>query len=282
MKIGKYSVYIIESGYFGLDGGAMFGIIPKPLWEKTNPPDTENRIKLATRNLLLVSDTKRILVDTGMGNKWNEKNKKIYIVDQELNSLEKSLSLLELAKQDITDVILTHLHFDHAGGCTVYNANHKLEPAFPNATYYVQKQNYRWAVNPSERDQGSFIKENFVPLKDEGVLSEIEGEKKFDDEIDLINVNGHTFGQQLLKMSDSSNTLFYCCDLFPTVSHLSIPYIMGYDIQPLITVEEKKTFLRTALDEDWKLFFAHDPEIAYASLTSTNKGIRIRDKYNSL
>jgi len=280
MKIGKYTVHIIDSGYFGLDGGAMFGVVPKPLWEKTNPADEQNRIKLAARNLLLVSDSKKILFDTGMGNKWSEKNKKIYAVDHVSSSLERSLSGLNLTRGDITDVIITHLHFDHSGGCTVYN-NSKLEPAFPNATYYIQKQQYQWAVNPSEKDQGSFFKDDFVPLKEEGVLLQIEGEKKFDDEIDLIVVHGHTFGQQLLKISDLSNTLFYCCDLFPTVSHIPIPYMMGYDIQPLITVEEKKKLLKTALDEDWKLFFAHDPEIAYATLKSTDKGIRVKDRFNS-
>ena len=153
----------------------MFGIIPKPLWEKTNPPDEMNRIKLATRNLLLVSDSKKILVDTGMGDKWNDKNKEIYAVEQESFSLNSSLAKLNLKPEDITDVILTHLHFDHTGGSTDNN-NDKPEPAFPNATYYVQKENYKWAVNPSERDRGSYIKDNFVPLKEAGVLMQIEGE----------------------------------------------------------------------------------------------------------
>ncbi len=280
MKIGKYSVHIIESGYFGLDGGAMFGIVPKPLWEKTNPPDKENRIKLATRNLLLISDSKKILVDTGMGDKWNDKNKEIYAIDQESVSLEQSLSKINLKPADITDVILTHLHFDHTGGSTILN-NDKLEPAFPNATYYVQKENYQWAVNPSERDKGSYIKDNFVPLKEAGVLMEIEGEKKFDDEIDFIIVNGHTFGQQLLKLSDSSNTFLYCCDLFPTTSHIPLPYVMSYDLQPLVTVEEKKKILRMAVDENWKLFFEHDPETAFATITATERGIKIKEKFKS-
>jgi glyoxylase-like metal-dependent hydrolase (beta-lactamase superfamily II) len=281
MKIGKYTVHIIESGYFGLDGGAMFGIVPKPLWERTNPPDELNRIKLATRNLLLVSDSKKILVDTGMGSKWSQKNKEIYGIDQESSSLNKSLSELNLKPQDITDVILTHLHFDHTGGSTVL-VNGKLEPAFPNAAYYVQKQNYQWAVNPSERDKGSYIKDNFMPLKEAGVIMQIEGEKRFDDEIDLIVVNGHTFGQQLIKLSDSSNTLLYCCDLFPTTAHIPLPYVMGYDLQPLITVEEKKKILKAALDEDWKLVFEHDPETVCATVTSNDRGISLKDKFKSL
>lgn len=280
MKIGKYSVHIIESGYFGLDGGAMFGIVPKPLWEKTNPPDNMNRIKLATRNLLLISDSKKILVDTGMGDKWSDKNKEIYAIDQESSTLFSSLLKLNLTPEDITDIILTHLHFDHTGGSTVLN-NGRLEPAFPNATYYVQKQNYQWAVNPSERDKGSYINVNFVPLKESGLLMQIEGEKQFDDEIDFIIVNGHTFGQQLLKLTDSANTFLYCCDLFPTTAHIPLPYVMGYDLQPLVTVEEKKRLLKTALDEEWKLFFEHDPETVYATLTSNEKGIRIKQKFNA-
>ena len=280
MRIGKYDVHIIESGYFGLDGGAMFGIVPKPLWEKMNPPDSMNRIKLATRNLLLISDSKKILVDTGMGDKWNDKNREIYAVDQETSSLDQSLLKLNLKPEDITDVILTHLHFDHTGGSTVLN-NGRLEPAFPNATYYVQKENYRWAVNPSERDKGSYIKDNFVPLKEAGVLMQIEGEKQFDEEIDFIIVNGHTFGQQLLKISDSANTFLYCCDLFPTTSHIPLPYVMGYDLQPLVTVSEKKKILKSAMDEEWKLFFEHDPETAFATLASTDKGVRIKAKYKA-
>ena len=280
MKIGKYSVHIIDSGYVGLDGGAMFGIVPKPLWEITNPTDSANRIKLATRNLLLVSDSKKILIDTGMGKKWNEKNQEIYAIDQQTSSMEKSLSNLNIKPGEISDVILTHLHFDHTGGSTVIKDG-KLEPAFPNATYYVQKQNYNWAINPSERDKGSYIKDNFVPLKEAGVLMQIEGEKQFDDEIDFIIVNGHTFGQQMIKLSDSSNTFLYCCDLIPTTSHIPIPYVMGYDLQPLVTVEEKKKILKTAVEENWKLFFEHDPETAYATLAATEKGIRIKEKFKS-
>lgn len=280
MKIGKYNIHIIDSGYFGLDGGAMFGIIPKPLWNKTNPADDMNRIKLAARNLLLVSDSKKILVDTGMGNKWDGKSREIYAVDQQSSSLEQSLLKLNLKPEDITDVILTHLHFDHTGGSTVLN-NGKLEPAFSNATYYVQKENYLWALNPSERDRGSYIKDNFVPLKEAGILMLIEGEKQFDDEIDFIIVNGHTFGQQLLKISDSSNTFLYCCDLFPTTSHIPLPYVMGYDLQPLVTVDEKRKMLRKALEEEWKLFFEHDPGTAFATVQATEKGVRIKEKFKA-
>jgi glyoxylase-like metal-dependent hydrolase (beta-lactamase superfamily II) len=280
MKIGKYSLHIINSGYFGLDGGAMFGIIPKPLWQKTNPPDDINRIKLATRNLLLTNGNRKILIDTGMGDKWDEKLKKIYAVDQK-ESLKDSLSKLNLKPSDITDVILTHLHFDHTGGSTEIE-NGKLVPVFPNAKYYVQKKNYDWAMNPSERDRGSYLKDSFQPLMEEGILDLIYGEAKFDDEIGFVILNGHTFAQQLITLSDSSNTIFYCADLFPTTSHIPLPYVMGYDLQPLVTIEEKKKVLTKAVEENWKLFFEHDPETAVATVIKDEKGFRANEKMKDL
>ena len=281
MKIGKYELYIIESGSFALDGGAMFGIIPKPLWVKTNPSDEANRITLATRNLLLISNSKKILVDTGMGNDWDSKSREIYQINQNENSIDKSLKQLNLTKDDISDVILTHLHFDHTGGSLI-SENGKYVPAFPNAKYYVQKQNYNWGMNPSDRDRGSYIKDKFHPLMEFGILNLLDGNDYFDDEIEFIIVNGHTFGQQLLKISDSSETLIYCADLFPTASHIRIPYVMGYDIQPLETVKEKKMILPEAVKENWKIFFEHDPFFPVATVKSTEKGFSIDKKYESL
>ena len=277
MKIGKYSLHIINSGFFALDGGAMFGIIPKPLWQKNNPPDEVNRIKLATRNLLLVNGSRKILIDTGMGNKWDDKAKNIYAIDQK-NSLEQSLNELNLKTDDITDVLLTHLHFDHTGGSTKIE-NEKLVPACPTAKYYVQKKNYEWAIKPSERDKGSYLKDSFQPLFDEGVLNFFDGEEKFDDDIDFVIINGHTFAQQLIKISDSSNTILYCGDLFPTASHIPLPYVMAYDLQPLVTVEEKKKILTQAIDENWKIFFEHDPETAFATILKDEKGFRAKEKF---
>ena len=282
MKIGKYTLHIINSGYFALDGGAMFGIIPKPLWQKTNPPDESNRIKLATRNLLLSNGTRKILIDTGMGNKWDEKSKNIYAIDQQ-DTIEKSLNDLNIKPEDITDVILTHLHFDHTGGSTKIEnvGGGKLVPAFPNAKYYVQKKNYEWAVNPSDRDKGSYLKDNFQPLMEEGVLKFIDGEEKFDDEIEFVIINGHTFAQQLIKISDSANTILYCGDLFPTISHIPIPYVMAYDLQPLVTVEEKKKILTKSIDENWKIFFEHDPETAFATIIKDEKGFKAKEKFKT-
>ena len=281
MKIGKYEINIIESGTFALDGGAMFGIIPKALWERTNPPDNSNRITLATRNLLLISNSKKILVDNGMGSDWDEKSKEIYKIEQRENSIDKSLKKLNLSKDEITDVILTHLHFDHTGG-SLKKENEKLIPAFPNAKYHVRKQNYDWAMNPSDRDKGSYIKEKFHPLLEHGVLNLLNGSENFDDEIEFIIVNGHTFGQQLLKIFDSSTTVLYCGDLFPTTSHIRIPYVMGYDIQPLETVKEKKMLLPKIVEENWKLFFEHDPFYPLGTIKKTQKGFLVDEKYERL
>lgn len=275
MKIGKYKVKIINSGFIGLDGGAMFGIIPKELWKKTNPADEQNRVTLATRNLLLESDSKKILIDTGMGSKWDEKSKEIYRIQPNLD-LEPELKLLGITPEDITDVILTHLHFDHAGGSTKQE-NGRIVPSFTNAKYYVQKKNFEWAMNPSDRDRGSYIKENFEPLAEEGVLYFTNDNDFFDDEIQFKVINGHTLGQQMIKISDGSSTLLYCCDLIPFVSHIRIPYIMAYDLQPLLTVNEKRDYLKTALAENWFLFFGHDPQIAVATVKHSDKGI-VQDK----
>jgi glyoxylase-like metal-dependent hydrolase (beta-lactamase superfamily II) len=272
MRIGKYDIISVNSGFFKLDGGAMFGIIPKPLWSKTNPADDLNRISLATRNLLLVSKSKRILVDTGMGNKYDEKSRNIYDIDQGEYTLEKSLMSAGYSADDITDVILTHLHFDHTGGSTAKDGD-KLYPTFRNAKYHVSEKNFNWASNPGDRDRGSYLRENFIPLADEGVLCFLK-DKYFDDEIEFLEVNGHTFGQNLVKISDTSGSLFYCADLFPFTTHIPLPYIMGYDLQPLVTLEEKKRILPQAVDEEWILFFEHDPVTAAAKVKLTDKGYK--------
>lgn len=280
MKIGKYKLGVVVSNYFSLDGGAMFGIIPKPLWSKTNPADEQNRVRLAARHLILQSESKNIIVDTGMGNKWDDKSRIIYNIDSTLK-LEHELELYGIDTASVTDVILTHLHFDHTGGSTKIE-NGKLIPTFPNAKYFVQKKNYEWAINPSDRDKGSYLKNNFEPLMNEGLLHFIDGEEQFDDEISFVVINGHTYYQQLIKISDCENTVLCVCDLLPFASHIPLPYIMGYDLQPLVTLNEKKKILQLAVEEDWKLFFYHDPEIVYATLMQTDKGIRLKEKFYSL
>jgi len=281
MKIGKYELHSIESGTLMLDGGAMYGVVPKPLWERNSPADEKNRIKLTTRHLLLLSDEKKILIDTGAGKNWNEKFEKIYSVNNNVHDMFPALEKLGVNKEEITDVILTHLHFDHIGGAVLFE-NDKIIPAFPNAQYHVQKKQFEWGLNPSERDKASYFKDRFVPLAEEGILSLIDGENNFDDDIELLSMEGHTFAQQLVKISDSSNTLLYCADLIPLSSHINPPFIMGYDLQPLVTLEEKKKILPKAVDENWTLFFEHDPDIAAATITATEKGFAIKERFKEI
>lgn len=260
MQIGKLKLSVVEHGFFALDGGAMFGIIPRNLWQRTNPPDSQNRITLATRGLLIEFDNKKVLVDTGMGQKWDEKSAHIYDIRQETHSTASSLAALGVKPEDITDVFLTHLHFDHTGGSTV-TRDGKTEPAFPNAKYHVRKQNFEWGMNPSDRDRGSYIKENFEPLAAEGLLNFTDNDSHFlTPELKIVTLNGHTFGQQVLEISDGNRTIFYCADLIPTAGHLNLAYIMGYDLQPLVTLAEKKELLPRALDDNFYLFLEHDPE----------------------
>lgn len=280
LKVGKYTVEEIRTGTFALDGGAMFGIIPKPLWDKTNPADDKNRIKLGARCLLLQSDSKKILIETGIGTGWDDKFKKIYDVDQSENDLYQSLGKKGIVPSDITDVILTHLHFDHVGGAIVIESD-KSVPAFPNAKYHVQKEHYEYALNSSDKDKGSFITNRFVPLAEEGVLN-FTNVDQFDDEISFIKVYGHTIAQQLIKLSDGNETYFYVADLVPFYSQIPIVYLMGYDIQPLKTIEEKKIYLSMAVDEDWKLIFGHDPNIAMATVQKTDKGFTHKELFKGL
>ena len=281
MKIGKYELISIESGTLMLDGGAMYGVVPKPLWERNSPADEKNRIKLTTRHLLLLSDDKKILIDTGAGKNWNEKFEKIYSVNNNVHDMFPALEKLGVKKEEITDVILTHLHFDHAGGAVLFE-NDKIIPAFPNAKYHIQKRQFEWGLNPSDRDKASYFKDRFVPLTEEGILNLIDGETNFDDDIELLVMEGHTFAQQLVKISDSSNTLLYCADLMPLSSHINPPFIMGYDLQPLVTLEEKKKILPKAVDENWTLFFEHDPDIAAATITATEKGFAIKESFKEI
>ncbi len=276
MKIGKYKIYSLKSGIFRLDGGAMFGVVPKVIWNKLNPADELNRINLSTRSLLLVSDKKKIIVDTGIGNKFDEKFKNIYAIEN--LSLEDLLNSKGIEPDSITDVIITHLHFDHTGGSTKI-INDKIVPTFRNAKYFVQRKQFEWALNPSEKDRASFIKDDFLPLQEFNQLVLKDGNFKFDDEIEIITTNGHTPYQQHLKISDGENILFYCGDLIPTTAHIPIPYVMSYDLFPVTTIEEKKKILLQAFEEKWLLFFEHDPEISAVNLKESKKGFEVDQKF---
>lgn len=277
MKIGDYEVYSIETGTFGLDGGAMFSIVPKTIWNKKNPADEKNRIDLSLRSLLIIGNKRCILVDTGIGEKFSEKYREIYKIDHTKHDIYTSLKKHGLVVEDITDVIITHLHFDHAGGSTSL-INGALRPTFPKSNYYIQKKHLHLAHKPSVKDAGSFRQEDFMPLEESGKLEVIDGEGEIFPNISLLISNGHTSGLQHVKVSDSNNTLIYCADLIPTTSHIQLPYVMSYDLYPLTTIEEKKTFLDNAVENDWILFFEHDPLTEAVKIKRTEKGFEIKEK----
>lgn len=258
MKIGPYEIFSIETSRFALDGGAMFGIIPKSLWGKRISSDDRNRIPLTTRSLLLVGNGRNIIVDTGNGDKWNPKKRSIFKIDTNTVNIHGSLGKIGLAPEDVTDVVCTHLHFDHAGGNTRIDENGETVPTFPNATYWIQKNNWELANAPSVKDKGSYLPENWTVLAENEMVELIDGEEEFIQGIEVFVANGHTAGQQLPKVSNGSQTVFFCADLFPTVHHLSLPWVMAYDNYPLQTIKEKKAVLSTALEEEWILFFEHD------------------------
>jgi len=271
MRIGSYELHAIETGRFALDGGAMFGVVPRPLWEKTNPPDERNRITLAARALLLIGDGRRILVDTGNGDKFDEKFGSMYRMESGRSILAASLARYQLTPADITDVILTHLHFDHAGGATSREGEH-IVPTFPNAAYYVQRQHWEAALHPTERDRASFIPHDFMPLHEAGVLRLVEGETEILPGIRARIVNGHTSALQCPLISDGRTTLLYCADLIPLSSHMHLPWIMAYDLRPLVTLEEKRTILDVAAREHWIMFFEHDPAVKAGVVELAEKG----------
>ncbi|MDI6779576.1 MAG: MBL fold metallo-hydrolase [Bacteroidota bacterium] len=271
MKIGNYQLLPIETSRFALDGGAMFGVVPQVIWRKTNPPDEFNRISMVTRSLLIQGEGKNILVDTGNSNKIAKRFQDIYKIDFTSVNLISSLQKHNISPSNITDVILTHLHFDHAGGST-YNDNGIIKPTFPNAKYYVQKDHLKLALNPTERDRASFLHEDFVPLQEHGVMELVEGEFEIFPGIHLILVHGHTNSQQLVKVSDDKNTMLFGGDLIPMSAHVPLPFIMGYDLRPLVTLEEKKKILGPAYEEKWAIFFEHDPNTIAGTVTSNEKG----------
>ena len=271
MKIGSYELHAIETGRFALDGGAMFGVVPRPLWEKTSPPDERNRIAMAARALLAMGDGRRILVDTGNGDKFDQKFASIYKMESSGEIIDASLARHHLRPSDITDVILTHFHFDHAGGATRREGD-RVVPAFPNARYYVQKQHWDAALHPTERDRASFLPDDFMPLLEAGVLNLIDGEKEILPGIRVRIVNGHTAALQCPLISDGTTSLLYCADLIPLASHLHLPWIMAYDLRPLITLEEKRKTLEQAVEEEWILFFEHDPVLKAGYVERGDKG----------
>ena len=272
IAVGPYKVSSIETGYFWLDGGAMFGTVPRVLWEKFNPPDEKNRIKLAMRALLVEGKGRRILVDCGLGDKGGEKFKEMFNVDLETHNVERSLAKRGLTPTDITDVILTHLHFDHAGGATSKMPDGTYLPTFPKATYFLQRRNLDVARAPNPRERASYLKENFEALVAEGRLELLDGPKEIFPHIELWISMGHTESQQLVLISDGKTRLFYAGDLIPTATHVPTPWIMGYDLHPLTMLEEKEKALSLREDGDLILFYEHDPNVAATRVHREKKG----------
>ena len=275
-------LYPIEAGNFKLDGGAMFGVVPKTLWERTNPSDYKNRIEMASRCLLVEEGKRLILIDTGMGNKQGDSFFRHYGLWGDY-SLVSSLALAGFHPDDITDVFFTHLHFDHCGGAVNKDNSGKLIPAFKNAYYWVHKSHWEWATFPNAREKASFLPDNILPLEQSGQLKFIEDpgpfikETPFPFSIQLID--GHTEKQMLPLIEYQGKKILYAADLVPTVGHIPIPYIMGYDTRPLLTLKEKEQILRNSFEKEVLLFLQHDPHHQLISLQNTEKGIRMENHF---
>jgi glyoxylase-like metal-dependent hydrolase (beta-lactamase superfamily II) len=272
-------LYSINAGHFKLDGGAMFGVVPKSIWQKLNPPDENNMCNWAMRCLLVQDEGRLILIDNGMGNKQDEKFFGHYFLNGN-DTLEKSLSKYGFSKDDITDVFLTHLHFDHCGG-SIEKVEDRFVPAFKNATYWSNENHWEWAAKPNDREKASFLKENILPIKESGRLKFVETKEgiEFAKNFHLRFVNGHTESMMLPQIKYKDKTIVYMADLLPSVAHIPIPYVMAYDTRPLETLKEKKSFLTEALEKDFILFFEHDPEIECCNLQQTLKGIRSKETF---
>ncbi|WP_288763779.1 MBL fold metallo-hydrolase [uncultured Weeksella sp.] len=278
-------LYSIETGNFKLDGGAMFGIVPKSIWNKTNPADERNMIELAMRCLLIEDGDRLILIDTGIGNKQDDKFFGYYYLYGEQN-LDTSLAKHGFHRDDITDVFLTHLHFDHCGGAIQWNKTKTLlEPSFKNAKFWSNDSHWDWAVNPNPREKASFLKENILPIQESGQLNFIDLPQNTNRihnsplGFDILFVDGHTEKQMLPIITYKDKKIVYLADLIPTVGHIPLIYVIGFDTRPLLTVEEKGKFLNEAVEQEYYLFFEHDPYHELATLQQTEKGVRLKDTF---
>ncbi len=281
------NLYSVNHGHFKLDGGAMFGVVPKSIWDGLNPADENNMCSWALRSLLIEDDNRLILVDTGMGDKQSEKFFGYYYLHGN-DSLDKGLAALGFHRDDITDVFLTHLHFDHCGGAII-KAGEQLVPAFKNALYWSNADHWKWATEPNPREKASFLKENILPIQQSGQLQMIGNRMSNSNSLDTAAfapymqvrfADGHTDAMMLPQLRYKGRTIVYMADLLPSLGHLPLPYVMAYDTRPLITMTEKESFLQEALDNDYILFFEHDPSNECCTLRQTEKGIRVNEIFN--
>lgn len=272
-------IHLLNTGFFKLDGGAMFGVVPKSLWSKTNPADPNNMCSWALRCMLIEQGDRLILIDTGMGEKQSEKFFSYYYLHGE-DALDKNLKALGFSRDDITDVFLTHLHFDHCGGAVEWNdQKNGYRPTFKNAIYWSTKTHWDWAINPNDREKASFLKENIMPLQESGQLQFVERNgaltKSVFENFDVLFVDGHTESMMIPQIKYQDKTLVFMADLLPSVGHIPLPYVMGYDTKPLTTLKEKGEFLIKAQKEDYILFLEHDAINECCTLKETEKGIRL-------
>jgi glyoxylase-like metal-dependent hydrolase (beta-lactamase superfamily II) len=275
-------LYPIESGNFKLDGGAMFGVVPKTIWNKTNPADANNLIDIAARCLLIEDQNRLILIDTGMGDKQSEKFFGYYSLWGS-HSIDKSLAKFGFQRDDITDVFMTHLHFDHCGGSVQWNADKTgYQPAFKNATYWTNENHWEWATKPNPREKASFLAENILPMQESGQLKFIkrpEADFGFSEEMNfgIYYVDGHTEKQMIPHIQYKDKTIVFCADLLATAGHIPLPYVMGYDTRPLLTMPEKAKLLNTAADQNYYLFLEHDAHNQIITVERTEKGVRLKE-----
>jgi glyoxylase-like metal-dependent hydrolase (beta-lactamase superfamily II) len=277
-------IHVLNTGFFKLDGGAMFGVVPKTLWQKTNPADENNMCSWAMRSLLIEDGNRLILIDAGIGDKQSEKFFAHYYMYGS-DSLHGNLAKLGFHANEITDVFLTHLHFDHCGGAINWNeAKDAYRPAFPNATYWSTENHWKWATEPNPREKASFLAENILPIQESGQLKFIERTGDFTKNVlpnmDVLFVDGHTESMMIPHIHYQGKTLVFMADLLPSTGHIPLPYVMGYDTRPLITMEEKKNFLTKASEENFVLFLEHDSVNECCNLIQTEKGVRLGEQFS--
>ena len=272
-------IYPIETGNFKLDGGAMFGVVPKTIWQRTNPADKNNLIDMSMRCMLIEDGDRLLLIDTGLGAKQTDKFFSYYYLFGDF-SLDSSLAKLGFHRDDITDVFLTHLHFDHCGGVIEWNSQKTLlQPAFKNAKFWSNNDHWKWATDPNPREKASFLKENINPIKESGQLNFIHENALEQIGFDVLFMDGHTEKQMLPKLKYQGKTIVFMADLLPTIGHIPLPYVMGYDTRPLLTITEKATFLSEAADNNYYLFLEHDAYNEICTVQHTEKGVRLKNTH---